>query len=232
MQNNWVMAPSRNDKQGKFDRFWRYARENSVISIGWDVGDFDSQEELERKYRERASQELEGWTENGLEKLTKFWYDMKPGDRIIARRGRKKIVGLGTVTGAPSRDPKMKAEQAGAFEPDHAYFLPVKWNDFEREFPNDVFGQRPPTLLSIPDDRFQKLVGGLMDPWDEYVRRAKEYIATGRLESEEIEYKVELGRKLAEARKPYLPLPMGGTVWSRVESIAAISFPNFRNIDS
>ena len=38
------------------------------------------------------------------------------------------------------------------------------------------------------------------DKWDEFVRRAQAYIATGQLESEEIVYKVEIGRKLAEAR--------------------------------
>ena len=38
------------------------------------------------------------------------------------------------------------------------------------------------------------------DPWDEFVRRAKEYVDTGKLESEEIEYKLEIGRKLAAAR--------------------------------
>ena len=38
--------------------------------------------------------------------------------------------------------------------------------------------------------------------WDVFVRRARTYIDTGRLESEEIDYKVEIGRKLAEARDP------------------------------
>ena len=42
------------------------------------------------------------------------------------------------------------------------------------------------------------------DLWDEYVRRAQEYVDTGRLESEEIEYKIELGRKLALARESVL----------------------------
>ena len=42
------------------------------------------------------------------------------------------------------------------------------------------------------------------DPWDEFVRRAQAYINTGRLESEEIDYKVEIGRKLATAREAVL----------------------------
>ena len=40
--------------------------------------------------------------------------------------------------------------------------------------------------------------------WDDYVKRAKTYVDTGKLESEEIEYKTEIGRKLAEAREAVL----------------------------
>ena len=40
--------------------------------------------------------------------------------------------------------------------------------------------------------------------WDEFVRRAQAYVATGKLEIEEINYKVEIGRKLAEAREAVL----------------------------
>ena len=40
--------------------------------------------------------------------------------------------------------------------------------------------------------------------WDEFVRRAKEYISTGKLESDEIEYKVEINRKAATAREAVL----------------------------
>ena len=42
------------------------------------------------------------------------------------------------------------------------------------------------------------------DPWDDFVRRAREYVDTGKLESDEIEYKVEIGRKLAAAREAVL----------------------------
>ena len=42
------------------------------------------------------------------------------------------------------------------------------------------------------------------DPWSEYVRRAQEYVETGKLDSVEVEYKVEIGRKLAAAREAAL----------------------------
>ena len=38
------------------------------------------------------------------------------------------------------------------------------------------------------------------DPWDEFVGRAKKYVESGRLEIEEIGYKLEMGRDLASAR--------------------------------
>ena len=40
--------------------------------------------------------------------------------------------------------------------------------------------------------------------WDEFVRSAKEYIGTGQLESEEIGYKIKIGRKLEAAREAVL----------------------------
>ena len=42
------------------------------------------------------------------------------------------------------------------------------------------------------------------DLWDTFVSRAKQYFETGQLEKDEIEYKVETGRKLAEAREAVL----------------------------
>ena len=42
------------------------------------------------------------------------------------------------------------------------------------------------------------------NPWDEFVRTAQEYVSTGRLDSEEVEYKVEIGRKLTVARDAVL----------------------------
>ena len=47
------------------------------------------------------------------------------------------------------------------------------------------------------------------DLWGEFVRRAREYVDTGRLEGEEIEYKIEIGRKLAEAREAALAVADG-----------------------
>ena len=41
-------------------------------------------------------------------------------------------------------------------------------------------------------------------PWDEYISRAQRYFGTGRIESEEINYKLDIGRKLADVRESVL----------------------------
>ena len=43
-----------------------------------------------------------------------------------------------------------------------------------------------------------------VNPWDDYVRRAQAYVDSGRLDSEEIDYKHEIGCKLFEAREAVL----------------------------
>ena len=42
------------------------------------------------------------------------------------------------------------------------------------------------------------------DPWDDFVGRAKSYVDSGRMESEEIEYKLEMGEELGAARNAVL----------------------------
>ena len=42
------------------------------------------------------------------------------------------------------------------------------------------------------------------DLWNEFVRRAREYVDSGKMESEEIEYKVEIARRLTQARQAVL----------------------------
>ena len=53
-----------------------------------------------------------------------------------------------------------------------------------------------PEIRAKWDDSFK--------PWDEFVRRARRYVGSGRLESEEIEYKVKIADKLKLARKAVL----------------------------
>ena len=46
--------------------------------------------------------------------------------------------------------------------------------------------------------------GGAQSPWDAFVKRAQEYVDSGRLENEEIGYKVRMGQRLTAAREATL----------------------------
>ena len=46
--------------------------------------------------------------------------------------------------------------------------------------------------------------GAASNPWDGFVNRAKEYVAKGNLDSEEVDYKLRIGARLSEARNAVL----------------------------
>ena len=72
------------------------------------------------------------------------------------------------------------------------------------------YRRRNSTEIEAPENVDRKPVWVRTDPaaypnlWDEFVKRAREYVDTGRLESAEIDYKVELGSKLAVVREAVL----------------------------
>lgn len=153
MVRNWVIAPNSFEDKKQFERVWEYCHKENIISIGfgWNIGDATSLtwDEIVDRYEKLG----ESVSEHALRQILMFWNEIKPGDRIIARGGRKKIVGVGTVQGAPFFDPD-KMKEAG--EPNHKSILPVQWDmTFEKEFPNIVFGLQ--TIYELPADKFEEL---------------------------------------------------------------------------
>ncbi len=151
MPRYWAIAPSDYSDRDEFERCWRFDREHELISIGWDVGQPQSREDLEDKYARAAADE--DWTQHGLNMLQKFWFEISPGDRVIARAGRKRIVGIGSVRGGPYFDLEDGESSWGA------NFLPIQWDDVEEiEFADMVFGMH--TIYELSEPRFEELVGG------------------------------------------------------------------------
>ena len=62
-------------------------------------------------------------------------------------------------------------------------------------------------------DNIRRIWDPSMNPWDEYVEQAKAFIDTRKLDSHEVDYKVEIGQRLAEARKAVLA---GSNEWSQL----------------
>ena len=102
------MAPAQYAPSGKtgvkFRKCWQYDLEHGVISIGWDLGEApESREHLAWLWEEYAEPEW-GDSEHALRMLGYFWFDIEPGDLVIARAGLTKYVGLGEFHGEPYRD--------------------------------------------------------------------------------------------------------------------------------
>ena len=159
MVRYWAIAPSMHKPFERFERCWQYDRDNGIIAIGWDVGAPESRDDLKRKYEEVASRmgRRDGWGQRGLQMLAKFWYEIRIGDQIIARAGRKKIVGVGTVTGQPYYDEDGDRFTWGC------NFLPVRWDSLgEKMFPELVFPMD--TIIELQETRFEQLTS--VYPWE------------------------------------------------------------------
>lgn len=81
------------------------------------------------------------------------------------------------------------------------------------------------TFEDEPQDyqRFLDRWGWVDDPWDGFVRRAQEYVETGRLDSEENEYKIAIGRRLAAARETVL---VGSDSWASLVNAGVANSSN------
>jgi len=87
--------------------------------------------------------------------LWNFYHSVKPGDIIIARRGTKKIAGVGTVTRKAYYE---QAKNAVGQENPYSNHIDVKWEAFPRDkqFSSPVFGMQ--TIYEISEVKFRSLV--------------------------------------------------------------------------
>lgn len=157
MSRYWVIAPFEAKAPDTFEKVWKFDIRNDVISIGWNsVGDVSkmSREQLSSAvaaaYPDQpvATKSLYG------NMLWSFYHDITAGDIVVARRGRKILAAVGTVTQpavfAPGRNPAI----------DHPHFLPVRWQQEPRDkvFPSLVFPMQ--TLTEIDLDHYHGLLEG------------------------------------------------------------------------
>ena len=104
----WAMAPAEHSSP-RFQPCWDYNHDHQVISIGWDLGQPpESRDHLTWLWEEYA---LPEWritetgndTDHGRKMLEKFWFDVEPGDIVVAKAGLSKYVGIGEF-GTPFYD--------------------------------------------------------------------------------------------------------------------------------
>ena len=159
----WVIAPYSADPPDEWQRVWDFDLPNNVISIGWtELGDISSLSEeklcavIDRAYPDpETSAKARGIY---YRMLWDFFHEIRLGDVVIARRGRKKIAAVGTVTRTAYHDPSKTPSAVGDWYTCRNH-LDVRWDAFPRdkEFDAQVFGLQ--TVYSIPAEKFRSLVG-------------------------------------------------------------------------
>ena len=97
----WLIAPGENA------RLWSDFQEKGEARIGWDylgdLSDYSSQEEIEQAIIEHENLSIR--PSNNSKACWEFSHVINEGDYIIAKEGRTKVIGLGTVKSGYVFDP-------------------------------------------------------------------------------------------------------------------------------
>ena len=146
MLRYWVIAPYHATVPEVWERIWQFDLKNGIISIGWrELGDISGcgESELKAAIEQTYSNESAGNKTKYFNMLWNFYHNIQVGDIIIARKGRKRIAGVGTVTKAAYYSHAKNIEASG---PDNFYsnHIDVDWHDIPRdkEFDRIVFGMQ------------------------------------------------------------------------------------------
>jgi len=162
MTRYWVIAPFGAKNSEIFDKVWQFDLENNLISIGWgQIGDISKMshetlvEAVTLAYPDRPNSTKSLF----VNMLWSIYHEIKPGDIIIARKGRKILAAIGKVKKsghyAPGRNPYLTSSEDA-----HPNFLEVEWQDKPRNkaFENIVFPMH--TVYEITESQYLPLVEG------------------------------------------------------------------------
>ncbi|MGQ9573178.1 MAG: hypothetical protein ACUVV3_08340 [Dehalococcoidia bacterium] len=175
MARCWVIAPYPSTEQEAFEQVWEYDLRNGVIAIGWrELGDISELTEDQLKARIR---EVYGDSNLTLyfNILWRFYHVLEPGDVVVARRGRKTIAAVGSVTGRAFYNEEMGRERGGSLtEGCYPNFISVQWQSEGRnkEFPTQVFAMQ--TMYEIPEEKYRILTECRELPPDEDAEGVKQ----------------------------------------------------------
>ena len=172
MKRYWVVAPYRSDRssypdwskgmhtfsdkqENIFEEVWRYDLKNETIALGWsELGDTSrlSKDEFRQRFKNTFPD-----SKQVQYAVWKLYNEISPGDVIIARRGRKKMIGIGTVTGKAFYAEEKGRARVPRTDDLYPNFINVEWeNKEEIEFDNQVFGMG--ALCKINEDKYHFLI--------------------------------------------------------------------------
>ncbi len=108
----WVVAPVESKPAEVFDKVWQFDLDNGLISIGWqNLGDVSrmGRDELLQVVTSAHPDKPQQTKSLIANMLWSFYYEIRPGDFLIARRGRKILAAVGEVievaVHTPGRNP-------------------------------------------------------------------------------------------------------------------------------
>jgi restriction system protein len=152
----WVIAPFDSTIRDIWEKVWQFDLTHNVISIGWrELGDISAYSEDELK----AAIEQQYGNTRSFNMLWDFYHSVKEGDIVIARKGRKKIASIGTVTKSAyfDKDKNLKVAGAEYYYPNH---IDINWHDNPRDkvFDRIIFGMQ--TIYETSAPQYQELLIG------------------------------------------------------------------------
>ena len=175
-----MIAPYDSTRPEIFDKVWEYDLNNGTVAVGWNaLGDISglSKSDVESRfalvYGKRSARDINA--------IWRFHHEIAPDDVMVARRGRKRIIGIGTVTGPPFYDQVAGAARVGHSRDDpYSNFLPVRWEEKNIEFDRMRFAFQ--TLYEIDAGKYQHLVEGKEDEEEKVPEQSTEFVLEKYLE--------------------------------------------------
>ncbi len=134
----WKVAPGRNARR------WEECRDGGFIAIGWDeLGDVSGLTRTQfEEWRDELLLEHPDWNKERLDQVWTFAH-IEEGDRIVANRGTRQVLGIGTVTGPYEFVPDVR----------YGHRLPVEWNDLTPRQVEEGGWRR--TLVRLSPEKFE-----------------------------------------------------------------------------
>lgn len=164
MRRYWMITPYDSHdlvRRKIFDKVWKYDLENKTIAIGWRTVD-DPSKLTEDELKIKVIESYKGKGRNIkyiFNALWSFYHDIRKDDIIIARKGLKRIIGIGKVVG-PAFFNIAKAKERVFFLDDDWYppnFINVDWKRVDIDL--GVCSFRRNTIYEVYAEQFPKIFG-------------------------------------------------------------------------
>lgn len=144
---------------GEQARFWDDCRTGGYICVGWDdVGDltdFVSPDDYRTAFEDAYSDEYKGNKSKISAKANELWrlMDLQPGDLVVANKGVKEVLGVGTVT-----------QEGYKWRPDRSEFrhtVSVEWDTgYAQTLAEPKTSWGTVTVATVPPDLWRTLKEG------------------------------------------------------------------------